>query len=375
MIAHASFYRFLILLSLLFHLFSPISFSQQSYFVDGYHGGIYGHIPEWQTRFMVEKLKEFPDWYINLELEPESWDTIKLKDRNSYDQFQKIFADQSLNGRVEYVNPSYGQSYLYNISGESVIRQFSYGMQKLKEHFPTAVFSTYSSEEPCFTSALPQILVSLGFKYASLKNPNTCWGGYTRAYGGELIKWVGPDGTEILTVPRYAIEALSKTSTWQTDAWDNSAGYVSNAFAAGIRNPVGMTLQDAGWKWGPWINAVKNPYKPFKYTTWRGYFDKINATSNIPKWKFSQDDVLTSLVWGSQVLQRIAQQVRLAENKLVQAEKMASLAYFFNGQQYPRASIDEAWKSLLLAQHHDCWNRRLHGSHVPACRARRAHPR
>jgi alpha-mannosidase len=40
---------------------------------------------------------------------------------------------------------------------------------------------------------------------------------------------------------------------------------------------------------------------------------------------------------------------------LLQAEKIASLAYFFNGQQYPRASIDEAWKSLLLALHHDCW--------------------
>ena len=353
--AHTRFYRFLILLSIAVHLFLPFLFSQQSYFVDGYHGGIYGHIPEWQTKFMLEKLKEFPDWRINLELEPESWDTIKLRDRISYEQFQKVFADQSVNGQIEYVNPSYGQSYLYNISGESVIRQFTYGMQKLKQHFPSAKFTTYSSEEPCFTSALPQVLVSLGFQYASLKNPNTCWGGYTRAFGGEFIKWVGPDGSEILTVPRYAIESLSKTSTWQTDAWDNSNTYVRNAFAAGIRNPVGMTLQDAGWKWGPWINAVKNPYKPFRYTTWRSYFASVNKPAAIPSWKFTQNDVLTSLVWGSQVLQRIAQQVRNAENKLQQAEKMAALAYLYHGYLYPQSSIDLGWKSLLLAQHHDCW--------------------
>jgi alpha-mannosidase len=84
---------------------------------------------------------------------------------------------------------------MYNVSGESIIRQLAlWHGRRLRRHFPTAVFTTYSSEEPCFTSALPQILKSFGYKYASLKNPNTLWGGYTRAHGGELVNWVGPDG-------------------------------------------------------------------------------------------------------------------------------------------------------------------------------------
>src|SRR6186713_1860531 len=180
--------------------------AQPAYFIDGYHGGIYGHLPLWQTKFMVEQLALHPDWKINLEIEPESWDTIARQDPASYEAFQKLFADQSSRGRIEYVNPAYGQAYMYNISGESIIRQFYYGMKKLRQHFPSVVFSTYSSEEPCFTSALPQILRSYGFRFASLKNPNTCWGGYTRAFGGELVNWTGPDGTHILTAPRYAIE-------------------------------------------------------------------------------------------------------------------------------------------------------------------------
>jgi len=142
------------------------SAAQTAYFIDGYHGGIYGHLPSWQTSFMVEKLAQYPDWKINLELEPESWDTIAIHDPVSYNAFRQLFADQSAQGRIEYINPAYGQSYMYNISGESIIRQFYYGMSKLRQHFPTAVFSTYSSEEPCFTSALPQILRSYGFKYA-----------------------------------------------------------------------------------------------------------------------------------------------------------------------------------------------------------------
>jgi alpha-mannosidase len=324
---------------------------QPAYFIDGYHGGIYGHIPAWQTRFMVDKLRQYPDWKINLELEPESWDTIALRDKPAYEEFVQMFADQSSAGRIEYINPAYGQSYLYNISGESIIRQFYYGMRKLRQHFPGAVFTTYSSEEPCFTSALPQILSSYGFTYASLKNPNTCWGGYTRAYGGELVNWVGPDGSKLITVPRYGVESLKPQSTWETIACNNSITYVTRSLQAGIRHPVGMCLQDAGWAYGPW----KTAYAPTVYETWRGYIENKSIKTTHQDWRFSQEDVLVSLVWGGQVLQRIAREVRAAENKIVATEKLAAMSVVYDGEPWPGASLDEAWRTLLLSQHHDCW--------------------
>ena len=38
-------------------------YSQQAYFVDGYHGGIYGHYPvKWKTQFIVDQLALHPDW-------------------------------------------------------------------------------------------------------------------------------------------------------------------------------------------------------------------------------------------------------------------------------------------------------------------------
>ncbi|TDW96330.1 glycoside hydrolase family 38 C-terminal domain-containing protein [Dinghuibacter silviterrae] len=349
---------------------APDAAARAAYFIDGYHGGIYGHLPPWQTRFMVDQLNAHPWWKINLELEPESWDTIEEKDPAAYADFEKMFADQSSDGRIEYINPAYGQSYLYNISGESIIRQFYYGIRKLRAHFPGAVFTTYSSEEPCFTSALPQILSSYGFKYASLKNPNTCWGGYTRAYGGELVNWIGPDGSRILAVPRYAVEALKPRSTWETIACNNSVAYITRAFAAGIAHPVGMCLQDAGWNNGPWIKPgaaaagtagaiatadVATPYMPTVFETWRGYIDRRTSGRTQDDWRFSQEDVLVSLVWGGQVLQRIARQVRASENKIVATEKLAAMAAVFGDEPWPGLSLDEAWRTLLLSQHHDCW--------------------
>jgi alpha-mannosidase len=340
---------------LLAAMFNKDASAQTAYYIDGYHGGIWGHYPDWNTRFMADILKDNPNWKINIEIEPETWAKAQVVDPAAYTDFKALFADQSLRGRIEYVNPAYAQSYNYNISGESIIRQFSYGIKLVKKHFPEAVFSSYSSEEPCFTSSLPQILRSFGFKYASLKNPNTCWGGYTRSHAGELVNWMGPDGSSIITSPRYEGEKLAPKSTWQTLAWNNSPQYINAAFAIGMPHPVGMTLQDAGWKNGPFIGkGTKNGITSI-YTTWRNYFGNIAKNDVRQNWNLSQEDIQVSLVWGSQVMQQIAQKVRVSENKLVIAEKIAALAKIHGGYNWPQARFDAAWRTLLLSQHHDCW--------------------
>ena len=327
------------------------AFAQQAYFADGYHGGIYGHYPLWKTKFMVDKFHQHPEWKIGLEIEPETWDTVKLRTPEDYRLLQQIIADK----RIEITNPAYAQPYAYNTSGESLIRQFEYGIRKTREHFPGVQFTTYSVEEPCFTSCLPQILKLFGFKYAVLKNPDTCWGGYTSAYGGELVNWTGPDGTTILTVPRYACEEFEENSTWQTKAWNNSKSFLDACFQYGIKNPAGMCYQDAGWRGGPWIGHGDNIKNGSVYITWTDYIENISIGKTDDDWRFSQEDVLVSLMWGSQALQRIAQQVRRAENDIVMAEKMSVISNLENGWLPLQEEIDEAWRTLMMAQHHDSW--------------------
>ena len=326
--------------------------SQQAYFVDGYHGGIYGHYPvKWKTQFIVDQLSMHPEWRICLEIEPETWDTVQVQTPQAYQQFKKI----AIGNQVEFTNPTYAQPYCYNISGESIIRQFQYGIAKIHNHFPEVDFVTYSVEEPCFTSCLPQILKLFGFQYAVLKCPNTCWGGYTGAYGGELVNWVGPDGTSILTVPRYACEKLEENSTWQTTAWVNSDAYLQDCREAGIKHPVGMCFQDAGWKNGPWMGSGKDIKNNSIYVRWRDYIENISLGKTGDNWRFSQEDMHVNLMWGSQVLQKIAQQVRTSENKIVMAEKMSVMAHLANDYACKQADLDEAWRTLMLAQHHDSW--------------------
>jgi alpha-mannosidase len=332
-----------------------VSGQERAWFVDGYHGGIYGHYPPSFTQFMVDSMRAHPDWKLNLEIEPATWDFVSTHTPDAYAAFKQLAADQSVSGRIEFINPAYAQGYLWNISGESIIQQFARGREKIRAHFSNAQFATYSSEEPCFTSALPGVLKSFGFKYAVLKNPDTCWGGYTRAFGGELVNWIGPDGTAIPTVPRYAMESLKPNSTWETIASSSTPEFVRAAFQAGIGHPIGMCIQDAGWQNGPWLKHVGHVYEPTEYTTWRNYFENVAIQKPAEDWSFSQEDVQVSLVWGAQVLQRIAQEVRRAENHVVTAEKMATLAGVYQQTAWPEASLDEAWRTLMLSQHHDCW--------------------
>jgi alpha-mannosidase len=328
-----------------------VAVAQNAYFVDGYHGGVYGHYPQWQTGFMADGYHANPQWCIGLEIEPETWDSVKVRTPEDYLRFAEIVG----NPRVEMTNPTYAQPYCYNISGESIIRQFQYGMRKINEHFPSVDFVTYSTEEPCFTGALPQILRSLGFRYAVQKTPNTCWGGYMRGCGGELVNWIGPDGTSILTVPRYDCELLEEGSVWQTTAWGNSIAYLDACFDAGIEHPVGMTYQDAGWEKGPWLGDDAQNENGSIYVTWRQYIEEVSIGKTDDDRLVSQEDVQVSLMWGSQALQTIGRQVREAENKLVAAEKTVALARLTNRYTGDRTLIDEAWRTLMLSQHHDSW--------------------
>lgn len=327
--------------------------AQQPYFVDGYHGGIYGHYPvEWKTGFIVDQMEKHPEWRISLEIEPETWDTVALHTPVDYRRMQELVKSP----RVEFTNPTYAQPYCYNISGESIIRQFQYGIRTIRKHFPEVEFLTYSVEEPCFTSALPQILTQLGYKYASLKCPNTCWGGYAAAHGGQTVNWIGPDGSSILTSPRHEVEALQGGSVWQTIAWGNKPDYLKACREAGFEFPVGMCFQDAGWKNGPWIGWGKKIRAGSKYVTWREYFELIGEEKSQEDYHFTQEDVRPGLMWGSQVMQRLARQVRSSENLIPQAEKMATMATILNDSFVTKQeSIDEAWRTLMLAQHHDSW--------------------
>jgi alpha-mannosidase len=222
-----------------------------------------------------------------------------------------------------------------------------HGLRKIREQFPTAAVSIYAVQEPCWASCLPQLLVSLGFKGASLKNASTAWGGYSSGFDAELVNWIGSDQTSIVTVPRYACEQL--VNTWETEAVAASPEYVVKCVEHGITKPVGMCFQDLGWAARPRVTGDH-----VRHVTWQEYLLDIGHGPG-KDWNFTLEDIRTTLPWGEKTLQKVAQQSRSAEVRLLMAEKMAAMASVHGGLQWPTDALGRAWEQVLWSQFHDCW--------------------
>jgi alpha-mannosidase len=346
--------------------------SRVFYYVDGYHGGVDGHMPPDSLRNVLDGLDKFPTWKVSFEIEPYSWAVFAKNDPASIERLRKFLADATPAGRVEIVSGAYGQPYAWNASGESNIRQIAYGLEELRAVFPGIVVDTYAVQEPCWTSCLPQLLKSFGYRRAVLKN-STCWGGYPAPMvDADLVDWVGPDGSSIPAVPRYAVEGLVPPAT--TQGSQPSAAFIDRCVAAGIQHPAGTTLQDMGWPGRPWrFGMDEGAQRALRHVTWRQYADTI-AAPPAKQWKASQEDLRVGLPWGASVLQRIAQIVRASENALVRAEKLATMAFVRRDKAFPADELKQAWKLLLWSQHHDVWivsyNRHKDGTWASAADAK-----
>ncbi len=342
------------------------------YYVDGYHGGVDGHMPPDSLRNVLDGLEKFPRWKVSFEIEPYSWAVFAKSDPRATERLRRFLADQDPAARVEIVSGAYAQPYAWNASGESNIRHIAYGLAELHAVFPNLIVDTYAVQEPCWTSCLPQLLRSFGYRRAVLKN-STCWGGYHGPTAdADLVNWVGPDGTSIVTVPQYAFEKLVPPAT--TENARPPADFLDRCAAAGIEHPAGTTLQDMGWPGRPWLLGM-NPdtVRVLRHVTWREYVESIASTPK-KQWKASQEDLRVSLPWGGSILQRLAQVVRAAEHRLVQAEKLAAMAFVRRAKPFPGEPLKEAWKHLLWSQHHDGWivsyNRQKDGTWASAADAK-----
>jgi alpha-mannosidase len=317
------------------------------YFADGYHGGAKGHMPPGVWRDILNTMREMPHWKLNLDIEPESWDALLRDDPAAYHELKNYLEHAEDIPRIEMVGATFSQPYGWAVNGESNIRQLTRGMEIIRRHFPRTALETYAVQEPCWASCLPQILRSLGFRSAVLKDPGTAWGGYAAGFDAELVNWVGPDGTAIPTVPRYACEETQKV--YETESGNPTLEFARKCVAHGIRHPVGTYLQDLGWAAKP---RAAGDY--IRNVTWREYFHHV-ADPPVKDWKFSIEDILTTLPWGEKTLQAVAQEERAAENRILLAEKMAAIAWMEKRMAWPAADLVVAWDDLLWAQGHDPW--------------------
>ena len=74
---------------------------EKLYFVDGYHGGIDGHMPVGSWQDILEALDRMPEWTVSLDVEPESYGWIKRHDFEVYSRLREFIENEkTLKNRV-----------------------------------------------------------------------------------------------------------------------------------------------------------------------------------------------------------------------------------------------------------------------------------
>jgi alpha-mannosidase len=324
------------------------------YYFDGYHGGQEGHMPLGAFRTILDFLEEKPEWKINLDVEPESWKLLKYRDPHSF----KRLLEKIQEGRVEIVGETYSQPLTCGLNGESIIRNFVYGREALKRNLGDINVENYVAQEPTFTSCMPQILLSLGYKHASLFN-STVFAGYTQGVNSPVVLWKGNDGSEILTIPNYPINEIVKHENNGSTWWSlynlfATPDYVQLCYDKGIDPPHAMCLQDLGHhaELAPEAKRDGIDRSYLEYITAKEYFEKVNV-EDVPVLK-GQELIRVGLAWSEKTLGEYLKATRAYEYQLLTSEILNAVSTLQFGMDFER-DIRDCWKHFMLTVHHDVW--------------------
>ncbi len=261
------------------------------------------------------------------------------------------------NGTVEIVGGSYGQPYGLFHGGESNVRQRIYGVRTCKRLLGKRP-ETFWEEECDFFPQLPQILGSCGYKYASLFFQ---WTWHTPEVPKEdvpVVWWEGQDGSSLLTATRNRLNLHQ---------WPEDIQILMDELAA-----TGTANGDLILQWlelmptQDWMcrsevllpktkELLGDPRFDVTFATLGEYLSK--SPQDVPTRRYTMDDIWHGMTLGKNG-DRMRRYSRDAEASLLTAETTAAIASllgrpYAQWDVYPTWELEEAWRELLQAQHHD----------------------
>lgn len=266
-------------------------------------------------------------------------------------------------GTIEVVGGSYGQPYGLFHGGESNIRQRIYGIRtsiRLLNHRPR----TFWEEEFDFYPQLPQMLKGLGFTGASLYFQ---WTWHTPEIPFEeapVVEWEGVDGSRIPTATRNRMNLHQ----WPEDFKILLDDLAANPPAAEEGTPPSLVLQwlelmpTQDWMcrselMAPMLTELKNdPRFDLQPMTLTDYL-ALWKNKTLPVRQYKPDDVWHGMTLGKNGDNHPKTSAYL-EQMLLEAETAATILSLFRRPYkpwdiYPTWELEECWRNLLAAQHHD----------------------
>jgi alpha-mannosidase len=303
-------------------------------------------------RSAVEWLDRYPSFKIGLDNEAYTYDQMARANPEILQEIRTYLKKYA--GRFGIGTCTYGQPLSVFINEESNIRQIGYALTADRRHLGCAP-DVYLMSEHAMHSQIPQILKGFGFEGAIMRTHFMMYG-YNPTFDAAIGWWVGFDGSRIPTIPTYKGQGAEFGRT-TVDNWILTRYPGSNApkSPADFRkefahiNPLLATrADDAGLRREELVKEYEG--KPgYKWIL----LEEILPAFPAPQEQFDTkpNDFVVRMPWGY-CGNEIWNLSRWAEVAVLTAERAAAIAMLTGGTNH-QAELENAWKNLLVAQHHD----------------------
>ncbi len=300
----------------------------------------------------VDWLDRYPSFKIGLDNEAYTYDKLAEQDPAVLEEIRGYLSKYK--GRFGIGTCTYGQPLSVFVNEESNIRQIEYALAADRKYFGVAP-DVYLMSEHAMHAQMPQLLKGFGFRGAIMRTHYMMYG-YNPCFDVPIGWWIGLDGSRVATVPTYQGEG-SQFGRTTVDNWiltrypgkdaPKSPADFRQEFRR-IRPLLASRADDAGLRKEELVRECEG--KPgFQWIL----LEEILASFPAPQEELrtTTNDFVVRMPWGY-CGNEIWNMSRRAEVGVLTAERIAALAALA-GEDSCENDLDQAWKSLLVAQHHD----------------------
>lgn len=319
------------------------------------HGGLIlwgsDHFKE-RLENAVDWLSKYPSFKIGLDNEAQIYDYFAENEPQLLQELKDLLLKYK--GRFGIGSSTYGQPLSEFIGDESNIRQISYALEAERKYFHYRP-PVYLMSEHAMHSQIPQILNGFGFDGAIMRTHFMMYG-YNPTFDVPVGWWVGIDDSKIETIPTYPGEGAEFAKT-PVDNWiltrypgDDSREPMESYRKKfeHIRPLLASRADDSGLR----KEELVKEYESKPMFSWV-LLDELMGKYPPPETDMvtRPNDFVVRMPWGY-CGNKIWNESRKAETSVLTAERLAAIELLNGGQSHEK-DLDNSWKSLLLAQHHD----------------------
>lgn len=292
----------------------------------------------------LDRMDEFPDFiFTQSSISFLEW----IKD-NCPEQFQRII-QRVAEGRWEIVGGMWVEPDCDLSSGESLIRHFLYGKKFVRDNFNKDVLTTYNVDSFGHGSNLPAICNGCGVKYYLMSRPDK-----KHVELPPVFVWKSMDGSQVIAertggeYMAWTRPSLEFNLSESLDALEEY-GYDRMAVFYGVGNHGG----------GPTIENIRTIYEmreeytelELDFSTMEDFFSKVEV-DKIPERMQEMGRIFFGCYSSDKKIKELN---RLSEWTLLKAEAITCMAanMGIKTYEYPKMTIESAWKETLFNQFHD----------------------